>query len=1224
MARGSTPRTSVLVACFLALVLPGTLAAAEETAGAPASLEFRAIASDRSHTVVEVLVPELVIKQVDVQGRSYVAASIPGAEPYGELGQPLLAVAGTLIAVAPAGEVSLKVLDASYDVRTGLSLIPVQDEARSADSPLSFDAAAYGARELLPLESVTVGEPAIMRDLRVVPLRVYPIQYNAASGEARILRRLVVELSYSGSGGENVLTEERPLSRSFQPLYESLVLNHDSIGGRGYEDDARGTYVIITPDAYYSNILSLAEWKHRRGMEVEIAKLSVIGSSASAIRTYLQNAYNSWPARPEYVLLVGDAEQLPVGTGSTDDYYATLSGSDYLVDVYVGRLSCDNTTQCDLLVAKTLGYERTPYMTDTTWFRKASLIVNDDYDTDDAIYYADTWYAYDLLQAEGVAQIDTLFERNGSSKTNVYTAVTDGRVVVNYRGQGVANWYAPFDCDPTQTNPGYKLPVVVSATCASGDFWNYDSRPCETWMRAGTVSAPRGAVGFLGTSVIVVGHADYRSVVDQGIFNAMFNLKIRPLGAALAYGKYQFYLTYGVQNEYQGWNCQADPALEIWTDTPKTLVVTHPVTVPIGASDILVEVESGGTPVYGARVCAYSESGVYQLGTTDAQGATTLSVNPTAAGTLYVTVTGRNLHPYEGSASVTADGPYLTHIGSVVDDSASGDGDGVLEPGETAWVTVTLRNDGLGGLDNVTGALSTSDPHVVVTDSEGAFGAIAAGGATADCSENAFRVSVSPLAPPAHEASFTLAASGDEVAYRYGQNLAFSLTLGGVPSAGPCGPDAYGYYAYDTGDGWTGEAPVYSWVELVGTGSLIAPLTNADDAITTITLPFTFKYYGTNYTQISACSNGFIAMGVEDYYRGYNNAIPDPYGPDAMIAPFWDDLNPAAGGDIYQWSDTANHRYIIQFDAVPHWQTGNPETFELILLDPAYYPTTSGNGIIIFQYEDPRAVDTATVGIENPTQTVGIQYAFDGYYDPAAATIVAGQAIKFTTDPPQQPAVWLAVAGHAVGDPSPGGDNDGLAEPLETVNIVVTVDNNGSGTASGVAGTLTTSDADVTIVNGSASFGSITTGGSGTNAASPFVVTIGSNPDSELVEFELHLATGSRYDTYDVVTLTLDLSQTGIGDVPLVFALRQNAPNPFGHGTAIAFDLPSPSRANLSIYSVGGRKVATVVDQDLAAGRHAAVWDGRDSSGHEVAAGVYLYRLEAGADVALRKMLIIR
>jgi hypothetical protein len=1229
MARRSSPadRRVRAVAFTLALLaFPTVLAAAgghDEALTAPASIQFSVLESQEGRTVVQVLLPDLDLGRREAGGRMFDVATMAGVLSYGDVGEPLVGVAGTLLALPGTGTPSLRVLEASYETRAGLSLIPVQPSEQPAGEPLALDAAAYGTREFLPRETVTLGEPAIMRDLRVAPVRVYPIQYNPASGEVRALRRLVIEVTCSGSGGVNELPEQRLISRSFEPLYESLVLNYDSVRTRGYETDGRGTYIIVTADAYYSNILPLAEWKHKSGLEVEVAKLSVIGSSASAIKTYLQTAYNTWNPRPSFVLLVGDAEQLPAGSGSSDDYYATLSGSDYLVDVNLGRLSCDNTTQCDLLVAKTLGYERTPYMTDTTWFKKGCLIVREDYDpVDDPYYFGDTWFAYNLMQAEGFTQIDTLFRRNSSTYTNVHNAVTNGRVIVNYRGQGVSNWWSPFDCDPSQTNPGYKLPVVVSATCGTGNFYSYDTYPCESWMRAGSVAAPRGAVGFLATSAIVSGHADYRSVVDRGIFDALFNLKIRELSGALNFGKLRFYTTFGVQSEYQGWNCQGDPSLDIWTDTPKTLVVTHPATVPMGPSDLLIEVDSGGSPLTGARVCAYSANGVYAWGATNAQGEVTLSINPTGAGALSITVTGHNMHPYEGSAQVIVAGPYLAYVGNTVDDSGSGDGDGVLEPGETARVTVTLRNDGTASLEETVGALSASDPYVVVTDDDGAYGTIASGGGTGSCTANAYRVSVSPAAPPAHQVAFSLAVSGDE-ATRYSQGLAFSITLGGAAVTGPCGPDAYGYYAYDAGDVWTGQAPVYGWVELVGTGSLITAITNNDAAITTLTLPFTFKYYGTNYTQVSACSNGFISMGVEDYRFGDNSGIPDVAGPDAMVAPMWDDLSPNLSGDIYQWNDTANHRFIIQYDAVPHFGGANPETFEVIWLDPAYYPTASGNGIILFQYQVAAAPGTATIGIENPVQTYGVQYQYNGSYDAAAAPIMAGSVIKFTTDPPSQAPVWLAVSGQAVDDPPPGGDGDGKAEPIETVNVVLTVDNNGSATASAVTGTLSTSDPDVTIVDGSASFGDVPGGGSASNSGSPFVVTIAADPADDLVEFQLTLATGSRYATSDVITITLDLSQTGVDD-PLVFSLRQNAPNPFGGGTAIAFDLPGPARTSLSVYTVGGRKITTLVDQDLPAGRHAVAWDGRDASGHEVAAGVYLYRLEAGDRVGVRKMLVIR
>ena len=50
---------------------------------------------------------------------------------------------------------------------------------------------------------------------------------------------------------------------------------------------------------------SLADWKTQKGMLARIAKLSETGSSATQIRSFIQNAWNNWPVRPEYVLVVG-------------------------------------------------------------------------------------------------------------------------------------------------------------------------------------------------------------------------------------------------------------------------------------------------------------------------------------------------------------------------------------------------------------------------------------------------------------------------------------------------------------------------------------------------------------------------------------------------------------------------------------------------------------------------------------------------------------------------------------------------------------------------------------------------------------------------------------------------------------------------------------------------------------------------------------------------------
>ena len=95
-------------------------------------------------------------------------------------------------------------------------------------------------------------------------------------------------------------------------------------------------------------------------------------------------------------------------------------------------------------------------------------------------------------------------------------------------------------------------------------------------------------------------------------------------------------------------------------------------------------------------------------------------------------------------------------------------------------------------------------------------------------------------------------------------------------------------------------------------------------------------------------------------------------------------------------------------------------------------------------------------------------------------------------------------------------------------------------------------------------------------------------------------------------------------DRPTAFALSQNYPNPFNSSTAIAFDLPHQEAVELSVYTIAGQQVATLVQGVRAAGRYRITWDGRTDAGGTLASGVYLYRLRIGAQVETRKMLLLR
>ncbi len=90
-------------------------------------------------------------------------------------------------------------------------------------------------------------------------------------------------------------------------------------------------------------------------------------------------------------------------------------------------------------------------------------------------------------------------------------------------------------------------------------------------------------------------------------------------------------------------------------------------------------------------------------------------------------------------------------------------------------------------------------------------------------------------------------------------------------------------------------------------------------------------------------------------------------------------------------------------------------------------------------------------------------------------------------------------------------------------------------------------------------------------------------------------------------------------EIPLTYNLGQNYPNPFNPTTTINFSIERPSHTRLTIYNILGQSVATLIDQNLPAGDHSVRWD---ASG--LASGLYLYRLQSGDFVEVRKMVLTR
>ena len=113
--------------------------------------------------------------------------------------------------------------------------------------------------------------------------------------------------------------------------------------------------------------------------------------------------------------------------------------------------------------------------------------------------------------------------------------------------------------------------------------------------------------------------------------------------------------------------------------------------------------------------------------------------------------------------------------------------------------------------------------------------------------------------------------------------------------------------------------------------------------------------------------------------------------------------------------------------------------------------------------------------------------------------------------------------------------------------------------------------------------------------------------DAEYAAIDNALASGTALPT------------AGESGPSLIGRLGQNRPNPFSAATTIEFELATASGVTLEIFDTLGRRVATLVDRELAAGAHSVDWNAGSLS-----SGVYVYTLRAGTSVESRRMVVTR
>lgn len=172
----------------------------------------------------------------------------------------------------------------------------------------------------------------------------------------------------------------------------------------------------------------------------------------------------------------------------------------------------------------------------------------------------------------------------------------------------------------------------------------------------------------------------------------------------------------------------------------------------------------------------------------------------------------------------------------------------------------------------------------------------------------------------------------------------------------------------------SGPAP-FAWAP----GAARTPLTMLDNTVVPVDLPFPFSFYGQSKNRIHIASNGL--MGFAELNLGSFNplAIPNATTPNALVAPYWDDLNPALSGGVWWEVDgvAPNRRFIATWESVA--RTSTPST--LLTFQAILRERDQG---ILFQYLEVQPTQArgagrrASVGIESFDGLAGVGHTYLG------------------------------------------------------------------------------------------------------------------------------------------------------------------------------------------------------------------------------------------------------
>ena len=680
--------------------------------------------------------------------------TMEGTYPSGNVGNPSLPAAHQLIAV-PFGAQNVTAEVVSYTTTEyKLSdfninrLMPQQPSVRKDQKPedikFVYNEKAYASKDYSARNLVDFEIRGNMRGIQVGSLTVNPVVYNPTKGSIIVYNNIEVKVSYNDYDKAAAYNEfARTFSPYFACVYKTMFNWRDDVYDQHPDLWQCPVKMLVIADRMFEECMQeWLEWKTMKGFYLDVNYTDEIGTSASAIRSFIQGKYAE--DAPTFVIIFGDKEQVPASaTGSetsrvTDLQYMTVDNDDF-PDIYHSRMCAQTVDQMLNIINKTLWYEKLQFETPTNrgieYLGNVLLIAGWDsywtsYDGAPTIQYAMEYY-YNTEHG-----FNNVYNWLGQPYTGCYEPLNTGVGFVNYTAHGgETGWSDPsFSVSNVNNLTNVGMPFLAMGNCCLAADWGYNSTCLGEAMIRNNMAAAYAYIGscpstywyedyYFGVGATNVfgqmptyeqtAYGVYDAIWDEGVFSTVSAIPF--IGnIAVCYAHANGY-TSSVSDKYywQSYHALGDGSVMPFRVIPTQNNVSHMAIFPIGMSTYEVSAEPGS-------YVAISKDGVlHGVGLVGESGTVEVEVEPvTSGGDVTICVTGVDMIPNITVVPAAAlEGPYVS-VDSYTPSNA--------HVGDESSMSITFKNVGTAATNGTTTVtLSCESDDVTIINGTGSFESLA-------------------------------------------------------------------------------------------------------------------------------------------------------------------------------------------------------------------------------------------------------------------------------------------------------------------------------------------------------------------------------------------------------------------------------------------------------------------------------------------------------------------